>query len=394
MVIEDLIRQYGLWAVFFGVMLEGDLSLLFAGVLAHYGLFSFGEAILTGTAGGFVGDGLSYLIGYTGKKKIKTNRFYHRAQPRLEQLSARFGLYSVFLVKYVYGLRTASAVFWGFAHMPFRRFGPLTLLSCWVWALLLAGAGYFFSGAVSVLVGHVRQISLILLIAVAIALVVARKEGGEKMNRLALQLLALSLLAGLCACQKEASLETVTSPIATPKPGPTPTIDPRVTDLERLKPGMQAPDFALTNHDGVVYRLSAFQGKKAVVLVFYRGYFCGSCVGQLGQLKSLLSDKEKQGVQIVGISNDTREETQNTLIEVSKFPGKADYLLLEDRGHATVDGFGISNPAEFKPGIPYPVTYIIDKQGKVTHRFLDTVNYERASNEWIRASLKEIGAVS
>jgi membrane protein DedA with SNARE-associated domain len=173
MVIENLIRHYGLWAVFFGVMIEGDLSLLFAGVLAHYGLFSFGEAILTGTAGGFVGDCFSFLIGYTGKQKIRSNRFYQRAQPRLEQLSARFGLYSVFLVKYVYGLRTASAVFWGFAHMPFRRFGPLTLASCGVWALLLAGAGYFFSGAVSVLVGHVRQVSVILLIAVAIALAVA-----------------------------------------------------------------------------------------------------------------------------------------------------------------------------------------------------------------------------
>ena len=173
MLIEDLIREYGLWAVFFGVMIEGDLSLLFAGVLAHYGLFGFGEALLTGTAGGFVGDCLSYLIGYTGKKRIRSNRFYQRAQPRLEQLSARFGLYSVFLVKYVYGLRTTSAVFWGFAHMPFRRFGPLTLVSCGVWVLLLSGAGYFFSGAISVLVGHVRQVSIILLIAVAIALVVA-----------------------------------------------------------------------------------------------------------------------------------------------------------------------------------------------------------------------------
>jgi membrane protein DedA with SNARE-associated domain len=173
MVIEDLIKQYGLWAVFFGVMIEGDLTLLFAGVLAHYGLFGFSEALLTGTAGGFVGDAVSYLIGYTGKKRISNNRFYQRAQPRLERLSARFGFYSIFLVKYVYGLRTASAVLWGFAHMPFRRFGPLTLVSCGMWAAVLAGAGYFFSGAISALVGSVRQISIILLIAVAIAVAVA-----------------------------------------------------------------------------------------------------------------------------------------------------------------------------------------------------------------------------
>jgi membrane protein DedA with SNARE-associated domain len=172
MLIEDLIREYGLWAVFFGVMIEGDLTLLFAGVLAHYGLFSFGEALLVGTLGGFVGDWASYLIGYTGKERIKNSRFYQRAQPRLESLCARFGVYSIFLVKYVYGLRTASAVFWGFAHMRFRRFGPLTLISCAAWALTLIGLGFFFSGAIEVVIGRVKRAGILLLVALAIALAI------------------------------------------------------------------------------------------------------------------------------------------------------------------------------------------------------------------------------
>src|SRR5262245_24501297 len=172
MVIEDLIREYGLWAVFFGVMIEGDLTLLFAGVLAHYGLFSFSEALLVSTLGGFIGDLISYVIGYTGKEKIKNSDFYQRAQPRLERLCARFGVYSIFLVKYVYGLRTASAVFWGFAHMRFRRFGPLTLASCAAWALILIGLGYSFSGAIEVIIGRVKRAGLLLLVAFATALVV------------------------------------------------------------------------------------------------------------------------------------------------------------------------------------------------------------------------------
>ncbi len=174
MLIEDLIRQYGLWAVFFGVMIEGDLTLLFAGVLAHYGLFSLSEALLTSTIGGFVGDSISYLIGYTGKEKIKNSQFYRRAQPQLERMCARFGIYSIFLVKYVYGLRTASAIFFGFAHMRFlRRFGPLTLASCAAWAMVLIGLGYFFSGAIGVIVGRVRRAGIVLLVAFGIACAVA-----------------------------------------------------------------------------------------------------------------------------------------------------------------------------------------------------------------------------
>src|SRR6185436_15979846 len=99
MVIENLIRHYGLWAVFFGVMIEGDLTLLFAGVLAHYGLFSFSEAVLVSTLGGVIGDLISYQIGFTGKERIKNSNFYQRAQPQLQRLSARFGIYSIFLVK-------------------------------------------------------------------------------------------------------------------------------------------------------------------------------------------------------------------------------------------------------------------------------------------------------
>lgn len=169
MVIEDLIKEYGLWAVFFGVMIEGDLTLLLAGVLAHHGLFTFGEAMLCSTLGGVVGDSISYLLGYRGKEWIKNSHFYHRTKPQLERLSARFGVYSIFLVKYIYGLRTASAVFWGFAHMRFGRFAPLTLVSCMAWALILIGIGYSFSGAIEVMIGRVQRIGLVLLIAVLVA---------------------------------------------------------------------------------------------------------------------------------------------------------------------------------------------------------------------------------
>jgi membrane protein DedA with SNARE-associated domain len=155
-------------------MIEGDLTLLFAGVLAHYGLFSFSEALITSTLGGFIGDSISYLIGYSGKERIKNSNFYRRAQPQLERLCARFGIYSIFLVKYVYGLRTASAIFFGFAHMRFlRRFGPLTLLSCAAWALILIGLGFSFSGAIEVIIGRVRRAGIVVLVGLAIACAIA-----------------------------------------------------------------------------------------------------------------------------------------------------------------------------------------------------------------------------
>ncbi len=173
LLVENLIREYGLWAVFFGAMIEGELTLLFAGVLAHYGLCSFGEVFFCGTLGGFIGDSIGYWLGYTSKRSISACGFIQRAQPRMEKITHRFGLYSIFLVKYIYGLRTASAVFWGFAQMRYRRFGPLTAASCMVWVGLLAGIGYFFSGAIELIIGRVQRIGFILLVAFVVTLIIA-----------------------------------------------------------------------------------------------------------------------------------------------------------------------------------------------------------------------------
>jgi cytochrome oxidase Cu insertion factor (SCO1/SenC/PrrC family) len=44
------------------------------------------------------------------------------------------------------------------------------------------------------------------------------------------------------------------------------------TDLDRVRPGLAAPDFLLPTGDGRAFHLSDFRGKN-VVLVFYRGHW-------------------------------------------------------------------------------------------------------------------------
>jgi membrane protein DedA with SNARE-associated domain len=164
----ELLQRYGLWAVFFGTMIEGDLTLLFSGVLARAGLFTFEEALVVGMAGGFVGDSLSYMIGARFRGRARTLHFFIRARPRVEKLMRRFGWLSVFIVKYVYGLRTTSAIFYGLAHFGFLRFALLTLASCAVWVGVLAGLGFTFATGIEKLVGDLKRIQIILLVAVII----------------------------------------------------------------------------------------------------------------------------------------------------------------------------------------------------------------------------------
>lgn len=45
------------------------------------------------------------------------------------------------------------------------------------------------------------------------------------------------------------------------------------TDLERVRVGVEAPDFTLESHSHGRITLSDLRGEKTVVLVFYRGHW-------------------------------------------------------------------------------------------------------------------------
>jgi membrane protein DedA with SNARE-associated domain len=164
--LSHLIEQFGLYAVFFLVVIEGDITLMLAGVLAHssfFGEYSFARVLLWGTLGGVASDNFAYLAGRVFGKTVRGFRFYRSAKPRLERLTSRFGALSIFLSKYIYGLRWASCTFYGVTRMPYLRFLPLSIASCFLWVFILSGVGYFFSSAVMGLIGDFRHVGKILL---------------------------------------------------------------------------------------------------------------------------------------------------------------------------------------------------------------------------------------
>src|ERR1051326_3544773 len=170
----ELIGQYGLYAVFILVMLEGDITLLIGGVLAHssfFGPHSFAQVLLWGTLGGCASDNLAYFAGRAFCEGVKERRFYRAAKPRLERLTNKFGALSIFLSKYIYGLRWAACVFYGVGRMPYLRFLIVSLFSYFLWVFVLSGAGYFFSGAVMGLIGDFQRVGKVLLVIVILGVV-------------------------------------------------------------------------------------------------------------------------------------------------------------------------------------------------------------------------------
>lgn len=171
----EIIEQYGIYAVFFLCTVEGDITLLISGVMAHGGLFGnwgFLKVLFFGTLGGMVGDSFGYMVGRIFHVNAKDYRFYQVAQPRVEKLIEKFGGSAIVISKYIYGIRVAMCVFYGVGKMPFLRFIGLSALSCGLWVMLLAGTGYFFSGAITSMIGDFRQIGIALFFIVMFGVIV------------------------------------------------------------------------------------------------------------------------------------------------------------------------------------------------------------------------------
>jgi membrane protein DedA with SNARE-associated domain len=170
----ELVGRYGLYAVFFLAMVEGDITLLMGGVLARsafFGELSFIKVLCAGTLGGALSDQAAYAVGRVCGTSVREFRFYRAARPRIERLTDKFGSLSIFLSKYIYGLRWGSCVFYGVAHMPYLRFLLLSFASCFLWVAVLSGAGYFFSSAVLGLIGDFERLGKLLLVIVVVGIV-------------------------------------------------------------------------------------------------------------------------------------------------------------------------------------------------------------------------------
>ena len=173
--ISDLIEIYGIYAVFVLCTVEGDITLLLSGAMAHGGFFgpwSFWKVFLAGTLGGMLGDSIAYLFGRVCRESVKNYRFYKIAQPRIERLIDKFGGFAIIISKYIYGIRAAMCLSYGIGEMPYTRFLLLDAISCSIWTLLLSGVGYFFSGAITGIIGDFKHIGVALFFIVLVGVIV------------------------------------------------------------------------------------------------------------------------------------------------------------------------------------------------------------------------------
>jgi membrane protein DedA with SNARE-associated domain len=174
--------HYGYWAVAVLLLLEnaglplpGESILLLASFLAYSEHeLALPAVIVVGTVATTLGGELGYALGrHGGRPLIERYRrvFSIRAESvaRGEQLFDRYGSATVFLARFIFGMRVLASLLAGALHMPWRKFILFNFLGAAVWVTAICGAGYLFGGHVGRLAHDLKRFELLVAIVVVVA---------------------------------------------------------------------------------------------------------------------------------------------------------------------------------------------------------------------------------
>jgi len=157
----DLLRgyltQYGYWAVGAALLLEnaglpvpGETILLLASFLA-FSEHKLGLPwiILVGVCAATLGDNLGFAIGYYGGRRLleryqKTLHIRPAVIARGEELFARYGAATIFVARFIAGMRIIAGPLAGVLGMSWRKFLLFNFLGARLWVSVIAGVGYCF----------------------------------------------------------------------------------------------------------------------------------------------------------------------------------------------------------------------------------------------------------
>jgi peroxiredoxin len=112
--------------------------------------------------------------------------------------------------------------------------------------------------------------------------------------------------------------------------------------------GQPAPDFALPDLEGRIFRLSEQRGK--VVLINFWASWCPPCVEEMPSLLKLHQELEGQGLEVVAVSVD---DTLDIIKEFKQEHGLS-FTILHD------EGAKVSHQYQT---FMYPESYVVDVEG-------------------------------
>jgi peroxiredoxin len=156
-----------------------------------------------------------------------------------------------------------------------------------------------------------------------------------------------------------------------------------------LRPGDVAFDFILPEAaTGVPWALSSWRGR-VVVLLFYRGPWCGVCHQHLGKVRKRHAEIRELGGEVVAVYPGRPEYLRPYVLERNiPFP------VLADEGRTVIDLYSVRNRwTLIHHGIPHPAAYVLDRDGVVRFADVRRQHFFRVPGGSLVAQVRDLAGV-
>ena len=168
---------YGYWTLAVMLLLEnagipvpGETTLIAASFLARSRhTLEFWPIVIVAVTAATIGDNIGYAIGYWGGRPL-LDRYKHifrieaATVVRSEQIFAKYGPATVFVARFITGLRVVAGPLAGVLRVPWRVFLAANFAGAVVWVLTFASLGYFAGSQAARLMQFVDEAGIVLLV--------------------------------------------------------------------------------------------------------------------------------------------------------------------------------------------------------------------------------------
>lgn len=121
------------------------------------------------------------------------------------------------------------------------------------------------------------------------------------------------------------------------------TIAATLDDIEPLQIGAAAPAFTVYGANGVAWTFTPTRLERPVLIIFYRGGWCGACNEQLRDVATVIEDLRKLDVDVVFPNGDRPEILYTSLAPETRVAIEGrDYQLFSDADLHAAAAFGVA----------------------------------------------------
>ncbi len=153
--------------IFLGLIFEGEVVVISAGILAHLGALNFWFALLFILVGGLTKTFIGYHIGKMIHDRWHETKFLKYIEKRVLNIMPHFNqkpFWSIFISKFIFGINNMVIIFSGYEKIDFKKYLKAEVSATLTWAPLLLSLGYFFSYTALHVSKEIWRFSLVILV--------------------------------------------------------------------------------------------------------------------------------------------------------------------------------------------------------------------------------------